>query len=95
MNELLCLLHAKNLLNSYDIAETEENGISNLPAADAVHIKPVELDKYVQPNNLNSQQAFQGIISNPLIPASTGLLPPFLVYTPTPPWIINTKKYPL
>ena len=35
-----------------------------------VHIKPVELDKDIQPCNLNSQQASQGIISNPLIPAS-------------------------
>ena len=58
------------MLNSNDIAESEENGIPNLPTADVVHIKPVELDKDVQPCNLNSQQASQGIISNPLTPGS-------------------------
>ena len=45
----LCSLHSKNLLNSNDIAESEENGIPNLPTADVVHIKPVDLDKDVQP----------------------------------------------
>ena len=53
MKEVLCLLHAKNLLNSNDIAESEENGIPNLPTTDVTHIKPVELDKDVQPNNRN------------------------------------------
>ena len=52
----LCLLHSKNLLNSNDIAESEENGIPNLPTAEIAHIKPVESDKDVQPCNLNSQQ---------------------------------------
>ena len=52
--EVLCSLRAKNLLNSNDIAESEENGIPNLPTANFVHIKPVELDKDVQPSNLNS-----------------------------------------
>ena len=52
--EVLCSLRATNLLNSNDIAESEENGIPNLPTVDVLHIKPVELDKYVQPSNLNS-----------------------------------------
>ena len=51
MKEVLCSLCAKNLLNSNDIAESEENGIPNLPTVDVVHIKPVELD--VRPSNLN------------------------------------------
>ena len=49
MKEVLCSLRSKNLLNSNDIAESEENGIPNLPTADVVHIKPVDLDKNVQP----------------------------------------------
>ena len=61
MKEVLCSLRAKNLLNSNNIAELEENGIPNLPTADVVHINPVELDKGVQPSNLNSQQASQEI----------------------------------
>ena len=36
--------------------ESEENGIPILPTADIVHIKPVELDKDVQPCNLNSHK---------------------------------------
>ena len=84
MKKVLCSLRAKNLLNSNDIAETEENAIPNLPTADAVHIKPVELDKDVQPSNLNSQQASQGIISNPLTPARIRLPLPISVYTLTP-----------
>ena len=36
---------SKNLLNSSDIAESEENGIPNLPTVDVALIKPVELDK--------------------------------------------------
>ena len=95
VKEVLCLLRSKNLLNGNDIAESEENGISNLPTAGVLHIKPVELDKDVQPCNLNSQQAFQGIISNPLTPARIGSSPPFSVYTPTPARIIriiNTEK---
>ena len=87
----MCLLRAKNLLNSNDVAESEENGISNLPSADVVHTKPVELDKDIQPSNLNSQQALQGIISNPLTPARTSP-PPFSIYTPTLDRIINTKN---
>ena len=66
MKEVLCSLCAKNLLNSNDIAESEENGIPNLSTVDVVRIKPVELDKDVPPSNLNSQQASQGIISNHL-----------------------------
>ena len=94
VKEVLCLLRAKNLLNSNDIAESEENGIPNLPSADVVHIKPVELDKDVQPSNLNSQQASQGIISNPLTPARIGSHPPCSIYSPTPARIINTEKDP-
>ena len=45
MDEVLCSLRAKNLLNSNDIAESEVNEIPNLPTADIVHIKPVELGK--------------------------------------------------
>ena len=95
MKEVLCSLRSKNLLNGNDIAESEENGISNLPTAGVLHIKPVELDKDVQPCNLNSQQAFQGIISNPLTPVRIGSSPPFSVYTPSPARIINTEKDPL
>ena len=54
VREVLCLLRAKNLLNSNDKAESEEYGIPNLPTANVIHIKPVELDKDVQPSNLNS-----------------------------------------
>ena len=92
MKEVLCSLLSKNLLNNKDIAESDENGIPNLPTADVVHIKPVELDKDVQPCNLNSQQASQGIISNPLRPATIGSAPPISVYTPTPTRIIIPKK---
>ena len=95
MKEVLCLLRAKNLLNSNDIAESEENGIPNLPTADIVHIKPVELDKNVQSSNLNSEQASQGIISNPLTPARIGSNPPFSVHTITSTRIMNTVKGPL
>ena len=95
VKEVLCSLRSKNLLNSNDIAESEENGIPNLPTADVVHIKPVELDKYVQPSNLNSQQASQGIISNPLTRARIGSPPSFSVHTPIKARIINTEKYPL
>ena len=45
VDEVLCSLRAKYLLNSNDIAESEVNEIPNLPTADIVHIKPVELDK--------------------------------------------------
>ena len=64
VKEVLRSLRAKNLLNSNDIVESEKNGILILPTADVVHIKPVELDKDVQPSNLNSQQpqTSQGII---------------------------------
>ena len=81
VKEVLCSLRAKNLLNSNDIAESEKNGIVNLPTADVVHIKPVELDKDVQPSNLNSQQpqTSQEIISNPLTPARIGSPPSFSV----------------
>ena len=66
MKEVLYSLRAKNLLNSNDIEESEENRIPNLPTVDVVHIKPVESDKDVQASNLNSyQQASQGIVSNP------------------------------
>ena len=58
-------LRAKNLLNSNNIAESEKNGIPNFPNADTVHIKPAELDKDVQPSNLNSQQASQGLLTPP------------------------------
>ena len=95
MKEVLCSLRSKNLLNSSDMEESEENGIPNLPTVDIVHIKPVKLDKDVQPCNLNFQQVSQGIISNPLTPARIGSPPPFSVYTPTPARIINTKKDPL
>ena len=93
VKEVLCSLRAKNLFNSNEIAESEENGMPNLPTADIVHIKPVELDKNVKPSNLNSQQASQGTISNPLTPARVRSSPPFLVYAPTPARIINTEKY--
>ena len=63
--------------------------------ADVVHIKPVKLDKDVQPSNLNSQQVSQGIISNPLTPARIGLPPTFSVYTPILARIMNSKKDPL
>ena len=66
-------LRAKNLLNSNNIAESEKNGIPNFPNADTVHIKPAELDKDVQPSNLNSQQASQGILSDFLTPLRAGL----------------------
>ena len=89
------MLCAKNLLNSNDIAESEENGIPNLLTTDVVHIKPVELDKDIQPSSLNSQQASQGIISNPLTSGRFGSPPPFSAYTPTPARIVNTKKDPL
>ena len=81
VKEVLCSLRAKNLLNSNDIAESEKNGILILPTADVVHIKPVELDKDVQPSNLNSQQpqTSKGIISNPLTPARIGSPPSFSV----------------
>ena len=95
MKEVLCSLRAKNLLNSNDISESEENGIPNLPTVDVVHIKPVQLDKDIQPSNLNFQQALQGIISNPLTPARTRLPPPFSFYTLTPARIINTERDPL
>ena len=42
VKEVLCSLQAKNLLNSNDIAEPEENRIPNLPTGDVVHIKLVE-----------------------------------------------------
>ena len=79
MKEVLCSLRAENLLNSNDIAESEENGIPNLSTADIVHIKPVELDKDCQPRNLNSEQASQEIISNPLTTVRIGSNPPFSV----------------
>ena len=44
----------KRLLNSKDIAESEENGIPNVPTVDIAYIKPGELDKDVQPCNLHS-----------------------------------------
>ena len=83
------------MLNNNDIAESEENGIPNLPTADIVHIKPVELDKDGQPRNLNFEQASQGIISNSLTPARIGSNPPLSVHTLTPTGIINTEKGPL
>ena len=95
MREVLCLLRAKNFLNSNGKAESEKFGIPNLSTADVVHIKPVKLDKDVQPSNLNSQQTSQGIISDPLTPARIGLSPPFSVYTPTPAKIVNSEKDPL
>ena len=61
VKEVSCSLRAKTLLNSNNIAELEANGIPNLPTADVVHINPVDLDKGVQPSNLNSQQASQEI----------------------------------
>ena len=54
MKEVLCSLRAKNLLNSNDIEESEENGIPNRPTVVVVHIKPVESDKDVQASTLNS-----------------------------------------
>ena len=58
VKETSCSPRAKNLLNSNNIAESEENAISNLPIAGVVHIKPVKLDKDVQPSNLIFQQAW-------------------------------------
>ena len=95
VKEVLCSLRAKNLFNSNDIAESEVIGIPNLPTADIIHIKPIELDKDFQHSNLNSQQASQGIISNPFTPARIGLPSPFSVYTPSPARIINSEKDPL
>ena len=95
MEEVLCSLPAKNLLNSNDIAESEENGIPNLPTADVLQIKPAELEKDLQSSNLNSQQASQRIMSNLLTPSRIGLPPPFSVYAPTPARIINSEKDPL
>ena len=92
VKEASCSLRAKNLLNSNNIAESEENGISNLPTVGVVYIKPVKLDKDVQPSNLNFQQAWQGIISNLLTLTRTESPPSFSVYTPNPAWIINTEK---
>ena len=92
VKEVLCSLRSKDLLNSNDIAESEENGIANLPTADVVHIKSVESDKDVQPCNLNSQQGSQGIISNPHTAARIGSPPSSSVYTPTPARTINTEK---
>ena len=66
-----------------------------IPTADVVYKKPVDSDKDVQPSNLNSQEASQEIISNPLTPPRTGSPPPFSVYTPAPARIINTEKDPL
>ena len=59
---------------------------------DVAHIKPVGLDKDVQPSNLNSQQTSQRIISNTLTTGRTGLPPPFSVNTPIPARKINTEK---
>ena len=95
VKEGLYLLRSKNLLNSNDIAESEENGIANLQTGDVVHIKPVELGKEVQTGNQNSQQASQEIISNPHISVKIGSLPPFLVYTATPARIMNTEQVSL
>ena len=94
VKEVLCSLCTEHLLNSNDIAESEKNGIPNLPTADVVRIKPVELDKDVQPSNLNSQQASQGIIN----PSTTGRIrspPPFPVFTPTPAGMMNRKRLSL
>ena len=68
-----CVHYVLKICNSNNIAESEKNGIPNLPTADVVHVKPAELDKDVQPSNLNSQQASQGILSDFLTPARTGL----------------------
>ena len=38
-------LCTKNLLNSNNVVDSDENRIPNLSIADVVHIKPVELDK--------------------------------------------------
>ena len=98
MKGVLCSLRAKNLLKSNGIAESEENGIPNLPTPDVVHIKPVQIDKDkpdVLPSTLNSQQASQGSISNSFTPARIESPLPFSVYTPTAARIINTKKDPL
>ena len=48
VNEVMCSLRPKNLLNSIDIAESEENGIPNLTIQDVVNIKPVELDEEIK-----------------------------------------------
>ena len=83
MKEVLCSLRAKDLLNSNDTAESEENGIPNIPTANIVHIEPVKLDKDIQPSNLNFKQASQGIISDPLTQARIGSPSPLSVYTPS------------
>ena len=90
VKEIFCSLHAKNLFNSNDMAESEKIGIPNLPTAYVTHIKPVELDKNIQPSNLNSLQTSQGFISNPLTPAR--IKAPPLSPPPTPTRIINTEK---
>ena len=94
MKEVLCSLRTKKL-NINDIAESKENGISNLATTDVLHRKPVKLDKDIRPSKLKSQQESQGIISNPLTPARTGSPPPFSVHTPTLARIIDTEKDPL
>ena len=48
VNEVMCSLRPKNLLNSIDIAESEENGIPNLTIRDVVNIKSVELDEEIK-----------------------------------------------
>ena len=61
MKEVLCSLRSKNLLNSNDIAESEENGNSDLPTADAVHIKPAEPEfpKTIAGNRIKSSHTSQ------------------------------------
>ena len=84
----LCCLWAKTLINSNDTLESDENGISTLPPADIVHIKPVKLDKDkpdVQASNCSSQQTSQGNISNLITPAR--IESPFFSQSILQPWL--------
>ena len=84
----LCCLPAKTLINSNDTLESDENGISTLPPADIVHIKPVKLDKDkpdVQASNCSSQQTSQGNISNLITPAR--IESPFFSRSILQPWL--------
>ena len=90
----MCLLRAKNLLNSNDSRIRRK---WNLQSPNSVRrtYKTCRVRQDVQPSNLNSQQTLQGIISNPLTLPGIESPPPFSVYTRTPARIINTKKDPL
>ena len=65
VKEVLCSLRAKNLSNSNDIAESEENGIPNLPTVDVVHnIKPVGFPTSIVGNHIKSSHTSQNWITS-------------------------------